>query len=89
MRIVLNGCEKLYTNYNVSSISNNKARPKYISVACAKETIMTKSQPAKPKVIWKSCGNKDTFGAGIANHKRLKHKITKLLSYLRLIMYQY
>ena len=46
LRIELNGSEKLYTNDNASSISNNKARPKYISVACAKETIMTKSQPA-------------------------------------------
>ena len=50
MWIELNGIEKLFTNDNASSISNNKARPKSISFACAKEAIMTKSRPAKPKV---------------------------------------
>ena len=51
LRIELNGSEKLCKNDNASSISNNKALPKYSSVACAKETNMTKSQPSKPKVI--------------------------------------
>ena len=72
MRIVLykntlDGSEKLYTNDNSSSISNKKARPKSICVACVKETIMSKFRPAKPKVMCESCGNKYTSGRGIAN----------------------
>ena len=45
-----------------------KIHPISHSVTNVKEAIMTESRPANPKVIYESCGNKYTSGAGVANH---------------------